>query len=107
MPPPRQHSTNAERQAAYRQRQAEARRQEQAAKGLPAAPSISTMPSMARWRALQSQARGNLQTMFEEMEAYRDERSEAWQDGEKGAAFQEMLDRVGEAFSTVEELTLD
>ena len=107
MPPPRQHNTNAERQAAYRQRQAEARRHEQKAKGLPAAPPIPTMPSMARWRALHEQARASLQTMFEEMEAYRDERSEQWQEGEKGVAFQEMLDRVEEAFSSVDELTLD
>ena len=94
MPTPRQHASNAAKQAAYRKRQAEARRQEQQAKGLPALPSVPTLPSDKRWKAMQEQARALLQTMAEEMQAYYDERSEQWQESDKGDAMQERLDAL-------------
>lgn len=94
MPTPRQYSTQAERQAAYRKRQAEARRQEQQAKGLPALPAVPTLPGDKRWSAMQEQARALLQTMQEEMQAYYDERSEQWQESDKGEAMQERLDAL-------------
>jgi broad specificity phosphatase PhoE len=81
--------------------------QEQEAKGLPPAPAIPTMPSMARWKAPHEQARAALDTMQEEMQGYFDDRSEAWQEGEKGEAFQEILDRVEEARTAVEDLPLE
>jgi hypothetical protein len=34
------------------------------------------------------------------MEDYRDERSEEWQEGEKGEAFQQALERVAEALES-------
>ena len=94
MPTPRQYSSQAEKQAAYRQRQAEARRAEQQAKGLPALPSVPTLPGDKRWKAMQEQARALLQTMAEEMQAYYDERSEQWQESDKGDAMQERLDAL-------------
>ena len=94
MPTPRQYSTQAEKQAAYRKRQAEARRAEQEAKGLPALPTVPTLPGAKRWQAMQEQARALLQTMAEEMQTYFEERSEKWQEGEKGEAMQERIDAL-------------
>ena len=94
MPTPRQYSSQAEKQAAYRKRQAEARRQEQQAKGLPALPAVPTLPGDKRWRAMQEQACALLQTMAEEMQAYYDERSEQWQESDKGNAMQERIDAL-------------
>ena len=104
MPPPRQHNTNAERQAAYRQRQAEARAAEQQSKGLPALPTVPTLPGGKRWQAMQEQARALLQTMADEMQGYFDERSEAWQESEKAEAMQTRLDTVNEILEQLESL---
>lgn len=104
MPTPRKHPTGAARQAAYRARQAAARDRERTAKGLPAAPPIPTMPSEARWRALIEQARTALETARNEMEGYVDERSEAWQEGERGEAMRERIDALDSVLSDIEEL---
>jgi|GEM_PF-790831 len=70
MPQPRRHADAAAKQRACRQRQAETRRREQEAKGLPPAPAIPTMPSRPRWAALVAQARLMLETARHEMQAY-------------------------------------
>ena len=62
MPQQRQYPDNAAKQRAYRARQAQARRSELTAKGLPPAPPLPTLPSRARWEALFAQARHALQT---------------------------------------------
>ena len=94
MPTPKQHATPAARQAAWRIRQAEARNRERAEKGLPAAPPVSTMPGTARWNALLAQARAAIGTAQEEMQAYFDDRSEEWQEGERGEAMQARIDAL-------------
>lgn len=86
MPQPRQHTDNAAKQRAYRARQADARRSEQQAKGLPPAPPLPTLPSHARWQALLAQARLYLETARDEMQAYYDDRSDTWQQGDRAAA---------------------
>jgi hypothetical protein len=96
MPTPKQYTTSADRQRAYRQRQAQARHQLHV-HGLPAAPAIATMPSEARWRAMHQQALAALTTLHTEMQDYHDARSEAWQESERGEAFierQEALESV-------------
>ena len=107
MPPPRKYQTDAERQAAYRQRQEEARRAALEAKGLPATAAIPTMPSLSRWKALRDQAQAILEAMQEEMEAYRDERSEQWQQSDKGAAFENIIDQVDTARASTEEIAFE
>jgi hypothetical protein len=42
--------------------------------------------------------------MLDEMEAYRDERSDTWQESERGEAFQERLDAVTELLDGLDEL---
>ena len=89
MAQPRRYQTQAQRQAAYRARKAEARRQELAAKGLPPLPPIPSIPGLARWQAALKQASLLLDQVAEEMETYYDERSERWQHSDQGETFQE------------------
>jgi hypothetical protein len=94
MPQQRQHPDNAARQRAYRARQAQARRDELHAKGLPPVPPLPTLPSRARWHALLVQARLSLETACDEMHAYYDDRSEAWQNSERATLLADHLDQL-------------
>ena len=102
MPTPKQHETNADRQAAYRARAAAARAAERAAKGLTAAPTLPTMPSRARWKALLESARAALDTAAEEMQTYHDDRSETWQEGDRAAQMLETIDGLQNLVSEME-----
>jgi hypothetical protein len=104
MPQPRQHADHAARQRAYRARQAAARREELQAKGLPAAPPIATLPSRTRWQALVAQARLALETARDEMQTYYDDRSAAWQEGERAATLQEHLDLLDQVLADLDSL---
>lgn len=101
MPQPRQHTDNAAKQRAYRARQAEARRREQQARGLPSAPPLPTLPSHARWQALLAQARVYLETARDEMQAYFDDRSETWQQGDRGADLLEQIEGLEQALDAL------
>src|SRR5215469_4713769 len=94
MPQQRRYDDNAAKQRAYRARQAQARREEQQAKGLPPAPPLPTLPSRVRWQALLTQARLALETVRNEMQAYYEDRSEAWQQGERAATLAEQIDQL-------------
>ena len=104
MPTPRRYASQAERQAAYRQRQAEARSKGQAAKGLPPLPAIASLPGRARWQGLLGQAGQLLRTVEAEMQEYYDGRSERWQEGERGETFLERLQAIQEAQAALEDL---
>jgi hypothetical protein len=104
MPQQRQYPDNAAKQRAYRARQVLTRRAEQQARGLPPAPSLPTLPSRARWQALLAQARLCLETARDEMPAYYDDRSEAWQQGERAATLQDHLDSLGQALDALDAL---
>jgi len=104
MPTPRKHANPAQRQRAYMERQRAAKLV--AAKSMPAGAVVATMPSTARWKALTHQAQTILLTLLSEMEAYRDERSEAWKDSEKCEAFQEIVDQVEDARDSAQNIGL-
>jgi hypothetical protein len=104
MPQHRQHADAAAKQRAYRARQAQARRDERQAKGLPPAPPIPTLPSRARWHALLDQARCALEGARDEMQTYYDDRSEAWQQGERAATLQDQLDHLGAVIDDLDAL---
>ena len=104
MPQQRRHQDNAAKQRAYRARQAQARREEQQAKGLPPAAPLSTLPSRARWQALITQARLALETARDEMQAYYEDRSEAWQEGERAATLAEQIDQLEVILNDLEAL---
>jgi hypothetical protein len=100
----RHYPDNAAKQRAYRVRQAQARCTEQESKGLPAAPSLPTLPSRARWQALLAHARLFLETARDEMQSYYDDRSEAWQQSGRAAALQDQLDSLGQALDELDAL---
>jgi len=83
MPTPKKYESEAERQAAYRDRQRRARAEERASKGLPPVPAVPTMPGTARWRGLIETARAALETTREEMETYHAERTDRWREGDR------------------------
>ena len=101
MSQPRQYADNAAKQRAYRARQADVRRREHAAKGLPPAPPLPTLPSQARWQALRVRARAALETTRDEMQAYYDARSERWQEGERAAALLEQIESIEQALEAL------
>ncbi len=102
MPTLRQHADNAAKQRAYRQRQAEARAAELQQKGLPTTPPIPTMPGTARWTTALAHANDLLVSTLAEMQAYYDERSEAWQESEKGEEFQQRLEALESIISDLD-----
>jgi hypothetical protein len=104
MPLPQKYASAAERQAAYRARQAEARQAELQAKGLPALPAIATMPGRARWAALVATATAHLVTARDEMEEYAGERSESWQESEAAELLQSKIDAIESAIGSLEEV---
>jgi hypothetical protein len=73
-------------------------------KGLPGLPPIPTIPGERRWSAMIREATALLQTVAEEREAYYDDRSETWQESERGEDFQQRTDTVQEALDAVETL---
>jgi hypothetical protein len=97
MPASGKYLTQADRQRAYRKRQTEARIAELQARGLPAMPRIPSMPGTARWKAMKEAAHSLLETVLAEMEHYQGERSQEWQDSQRGADFQEATEQVREA----------
>jgi hypothetical protein len=102
MPTPRKHKDAAACQAAYRKRQAEARRLEMKRKGLPDLPPISSMPGERRWWVMLSEATALVQMVVDERETYKDDRSEEWQESDRGEEFQERTTTVQEALEALE-----
>ena len=101
MPQPRKHSTNAERQCAYRARLRNAPGEPLA---LPACAGPSSMPSTARWRKALDQASRLLQTLSEEMQSYSDYRSDDWHVGASAEQFHENLDVVNNIQGELDDL---
>lgn len=105
MPQERKYASSSQRQAAYRQRQEHARAQQLRQKGLPPLPAIPTIPGWPRWNASIRYAAQMLETTLSEMQDYYDERSEQWQEDERGEEHQQKLDAVQTALDAVSELT--
>ena len=106
MPFPKKYASQADRQKAYRGRCKQARKIEQAARGLPALPAISTMPGKPRWNASLAAAHELLSCTLSEMQDYFDERSEAWQEGERAEEHQERIDSLQAVLDNLDEITL-
>ena len=86
MPQERRFTTNAARQAAYRDRRAPG----------PGGPSTPATPGHKRWSRLAGQANQTLTLVLAEMQAYYDTRSKRWQEGDKAAEFEERLETLTE-----------
>ena len=101
MPTPRQYANNAAKQRAYRDRARLDRIRERREKGLPATPPIPTIPAQRRWDAMLLQAQATIEMAREEMEDYFNDRSETWQDGEKGEALNERMEDLDTIVSSL------
>ena len=84
MPQERRFTTNAARQAAYRDRHAPGTQ----------GPNAPATPGHKRWSRLTYQATPSF--VLAEMQAYHDTRSERWQEGDKAAEFEERLEMLTE-----------
>ncbi len=102
MPRPRRHEGNAQKQRAYRERKKRAL--SSLTQNLPKSSGLAAVPSAARWRVMKEQALTILHRLDLEMQNYRDARTEDWQEGEKGDAFQKRIERVQDAVQAVEEI---
>ena len=102
MPTPRRYESHAQRQAAYRQRVAEARTALPQPGSPPPRLPLSSAPGWHRWKALAQHALQSLQVVQEEMEAYYDLRSESWQASERGEDFTDRLAAVEEAVTALD-----
>ena len=94
MPQPRKYANRAAQQAAYRARQENALQVTLALKGLPSLPVIATRPGWARWNASFRSAHEMIADTLGEMQDYFDDRSQSWQDGERGEEHQEKIASV-------------
>ena len=101
MPQPKIHASAAARQTAYRIRCEKARRTALTAKGLPSLPTIASLPGWKRWNASFAAAQEFIETVLDEMRDYYDERSETWQESDRGDEHQERISTVEEAFDAI------
>jgi hypothetical protein len=106
MPQPRRYADQAARQRAYRARQEQARLADQQAKGLPPAPALSTLPSRGRWQALLTHAHQALETARDEMQAYADERSDAWQQSARAEALADQIEALSMLLDDLQTLSV-
>lgn len=106
MPQPRKHSDPAARQAAYRARCVKARQAQLQQRGLPPLPAIATLPGWARWRASFTAAHALVENTLDEMRDYFNDRSERWQESERGEEHQEKIGQVETALDALSELNV-
>ena len=92
MPQPGKHRSNAERQSAYRQRCRHAQTALLATKGLPPLPKVASIPGWNRWNHVLAQAEQALSTVYDEMQAYYEERTDDWKDSERAETFVERME---------------
>ena len=105
MPQPRIYTSGAERQVAYRRRKrAAALHPHTNTSALVVLPRPTHMPGTVRWRQAVAQARGLLEIVEQEMQDYFGDRSQEWQESERGESFQERIDAMNEAKDMVEGL---
>ncbi len=99
MPTPRKYPDAAARQAAYRLRCREQAQAEGRARSWP------RLPGRRRREAMRLQAQGLLDQLSQELEAYADARTEAWQESERGEAFAETREAVQQIAEALGELS--
>jgi len=62
------------------------------------------MPGTARWTAAIGKARSLLDIVQTEMQSYYDDRSQVWQEGERGEIFQERIASVESVLDALADL---
>jgi hypothetical protein len=71
---------------------------------LPDRSALSTVPSEKRWRALVESAHDGISTVNEEMDDYGSQRSDAWQQSERGERFTERMLAISDMVEALESL---
>ena len=104
MPQPKKHPSAAAKQRAYRQRLETAFVASLGPLPLPKVSAIKAIPSSARWRAMRDQAQKLLSMLQTEMEEYQADRTDTWQESERGEAFQERLDLLATILDELSEI---
>lgn len=99
---PKKYGTAAQKQAAYRARCAAQRQEELASKGIPKVPS---MPGYRRWDVMRRHALCLMEQVACEMESYYEEKSERWQDSERGEVFAEVMESIADIAATLKEIS--
>jgi hypothetical protein len=89
--------TPAQKQAAYRDRL-----RLRALGQLPDSPAPCNIPAEKRWSAALSQALRLIEQTRDEIQAYADDRTEDWQESERGEAMQERIESLS---SIIDEIT--
>lgn len=97
MPQPAKYPDPAARQAAYRARREQAAREAAKQRGLPPLPALPSMPGTARWNAALTLAHRLVEEVGQQMQTYFDERSLAWQEGDRAQDFTARLEAIEEA----------
>lgn len=105
MPQKRRYESDGARQAAYRCRQAQARKQEMADPRLPSLPALSNMPSTVRWNTVIRRCTDLLALIRNETASYYEDRSETWQEGDRGEAHAERVETLTEIVDGLEDLS--
>ena len=98
------YATPAQRQAAYRQRRAQAEHEREQRSGIAALPVIGNIPGTVRWRQALAGAAVYLNAVREEMSAYHSGRSERWQDSERAEVFRERLEQIEQIADLLDEV---
>jgi hypothetical protein len=106
MPTPRKYANSAERQAAYRARRALlSKRQPLTQKSGSGDSRVPSRPGFRRWRSMIEQTHSLLQTVKEEMQLYYDERTEHWQESERGEEHSETMEMIEEIVCLMQDLS--
>jgi hypothetical protein len=105
MPQKRKYQTDSARQAAYRSRCAKARKQELADPRLPSLPAVSSMPGTVRWNTVIRRCTDLLALIRDETASYYEDRSEAWQEGDRGEAHAERVEALTGLVDGLEDLS--
>jgi hypothetical protein len=105
MPQKRKYQNDGARQAAYRCRLARAREQEMAEPRLPSLPAINSLPGTVRWNAVIRRCTDLLTLIRDESASYYDDRSEAWQEGDRGEVHAERVEALTQIVEGLEDLS--
>ena len=102
---PRRHCNPAAKQAAYRQRRAQASYRIAAVAPALALARVPATPGHRRWQHLLQHTQAVLATVASEMQEYYEARSEQWQEDERGAAFVTRCEALEEVVAALSEVT--
>lgn len=100
----RKYKTSAARQAAYRKRQVAALQAQLKEKCLPPLPAVPSMPGRARWLASLKVAEHYVRLVYDEMTDYFDDRTEVWQEDDRGEEFKDRMTSVEAVVDSLGEL---